>query len=58
MEPQWNGVIEEQAISRVIRLGQTKHVKVIKYCMKNSIEEVGIHLATAIGSRLLILYRM
>jgi SWI/SNF-related matrix-associated actin-dependent regulator of chromatin subfamily A3 len=58
MEPQWNEVIEEQAISRVIRLGQTKYVKVIRYCMKNSIEQVVILLATPIGSRVLISHSM
>ncbi|KAJ6258640.1 DNA repair protein RAD5A [Drechslerella dactyloides] len=39
LEPQWNPMIEKQAIGRVYRLGQDKRVKVIRYIVKNSIEE-------------------
>jgi SWI/SNF-related matrix-associated actin-dependent regulator of chromatin subfamily A3 len=40
LEPQWNPSVERQAIGRVTRLGQSKEVKVIRYIMKRSIEEV------------------
>ncbi|KAI1145587.1 hypothetical protein F4825DRAFT_473811 [Nemania diffusa] len=39
LEPQWNPSIEDQAIGRVTRLGQTKNVSVIRYIVKNTIEE-------------------
>ncbi|KAJ5195939.1 hypothetical protein N7449_006418 [Penicillium cf. viridicatum] len=39
VEPQWNPSVEDQAISRAIRLGQEQQVVVIRYCVKNSIEE-------------------
>ncbi|KAJ2988148.1 hypothetical protein NUW58_g4127 [Xylaria curta] len=40
LEPQWNPSIEDQAIGRVARLGQSKKVTVIRYIVKNTIEEV------------------
>jgi SWI/SNF-related matrix-associated actin-dependent regulator of chromatin subfamily A3 len=40
MEPQWNPMVESQAIARVVRLGQKKNVSVIRYIMKGTIEEV------------------
>ncbi|KAK4642693.1 hypothetical protein QC761_510532 [Podospora bellae-mahoneyi] len=40
LEPQWNPSVENQAIGRVSRLGQTREVTVIRYVMKKSIEEV------------------
>ncbi|EXJ71754.1 uncharacterized protein A1O5_05564 [Cladophialophora psammophila CBS 110553] len=40
LEPQWNPMIEEQALSRIHRLGQTKEVKTIRYRVRNSFEEV------------------
>ncbi|CAI7653087.1 unnamed protein product [Penicillium viridicatum] len=39
VEPQWNPSVEDQAISRAIRLGQKQQVVVVRYCVKNSIEE-------------------
>ncbi|KAK4221420.1 SNF2 family N-terminal domain-containing protein [Podospora fimiseda] len=42
LEPQWNPSVERQAIGRVLRLGQEREVKIIRYIMKNSIEEVRI----------------
>ncbi|KAK4676348.1 hypothetical protein QC764_510532 [Podospora pseudoanserina] len=39
LEPQWNPSVENQAIGRVSRLGQTREVTVILYVMKKSIEE-------------------
>ncbi|KAI0155130.1 hypothetical protein GGR57DRAFT_464212 [Xylariaceae sp. FL1272] len=39
LEPQWNPSVEDQAIGRVIRLGQNKKVSVIRYIMARTIEE-------------------
>lgn len=40
MEPQWNPAIEEQALARVYRLGQTQPVVTVRFYIKESIEEV------------------
>lgn len=40
LEPQWNPAIEEQALSRVHRMGQHRPVVTMRYVMKDSIEEV------------------
>lgn len=42
LEPQWNPSLEDQALARAHRLGQTRPVTTIKYIMKNSFEEVQI----------------
>ena len=39
MDPLWNAAQEEQAMDRCHRLGQTKKVQVVRYVMKDSIEE-------------------
>ncbi|KAI5861036.1 P-loop containing nucleoside triphosphate hydrolase protein [Durotheca rogersii] len=39
MEPQWNPSIEEQALARVYRIGQTRDVTTIRFIMNNSIEK-------------------
>ncbi|RSL93099.1 hypothetical protein CEP52_013448 [Fusarium oligoseptatum] len=39
VEPQWNPSVEEQAIARALRMGQTKTVKVFRYMMENTVEE-------------------
>ncbi|KAF2178931.1 hypothetical protein K469DRAFT_597911 [Zopfia rhizophila CBS 207.26] len=39
LEPQWNPSIEEQAMARVHRIGQTQVVTTIRYVMENSLEE-------------------
>jgi len=39
LEPQWNPMIEEQALSRVHRMGQRNDVKVVRYIMRDSFEE-------------------
>ncbi|KAH7371973.1 SNF2 family N-terminal domain-containing protein [Pyrenochaeta sp. MPI-SDFR-AT-0127] len=39
LEPQWNPSIEDQALARAHRLGQTHPVTTLRYVMKNSIEE-------------------
>ncbi len=55
MEPQWNPSVESQAIGRVLRLGQEKRVKVIRYIMTNTVEQVSLNQAylTACGWLLL-----
>lgn len=50
LEPQWNPSIEDQAIGRVARLGQTKKVTVIRYIVKNTIEEVKSTNHSQVGS--------
>jgi len=39
VEPQWNPAIEEQAIARAHRMGQTTTVTVVRYITQNSIEQ-------------------
>ncbi|KAK5056695.1 hypothetical protein LTR84_012227 [Exophiala bonariae] len=39
VEPQWNPMMEEQAISRVYRLGQTKSVTAVRLVVKDTWEE-------------------
>ncbi|RDW85273.1 hypothetical protein BP6252_02863 [Coleophoma cylindrospora] len=39
LEPQWNPMVESQAIARVSRLGQEKNVSVIRYIVKGTVEE-------------------
>ena len=40
MEPQWNPMLEDQALDRVYRIGQTKEVTTIRYIVKGTVEEV------------------
>jgi SWI/SNF-related matrix-associated actin-dependent regulator of chromatin subfamily A3 len=40
LEPQWNPMVESQAIGRVLRLGQERNVRVVRYIMKGTVEEV------------------
>ena len=42
VEPQWNPTIEDQAIGRALRIGQTRNVEVIRYIMEGTVEEVGL----------------
>ncbi|KAL7953178.1 SNF2 family N-terminal domain-containing protein [Trichoderma compactum] len=39
LEPQWNPAVEDQAIGRALRIDQTKQVVVVRYAMRQSIEE-------------------
>ena len=39
MEPQWNPMLEEQALSRVHRIGQTKPVHAVRFIVEGTIEE-------------------
>lgn len=40
MEPQWNPMVEDQALDRVHRIGQTKEVTTVRYIVKNTLEKV------------------
>ncbi|CAD6565732.1 MAG: hypothetical protein ASARMPREDX12_006745 [Alectoria sarmentosa] len=39
MEPQWNPMVEDQALDRVHRIGQTKEVTTVRYIVNNTLEE-------------------
>jgi SNF2 family DNA or RNA helicase len=39
LEPQWNPMLEEQALSRVHRLGQTKPVRLMRFVIRDTWEE-------------------
>ncbi|KAI8630511.1 SNF2 family N-terminal domain-containing protein [Xylariaceae sp. FL1651] len=39
MEPHWNPTLEEQALARIYRLGQTKEVTTVRLYMRDSFEE-------------------
>ena len=40
VEPQWNPMVEAQAAARVDRLDQDSDVVILRYIVKDSIEEV------------------
>lgn len=40
LEPQWNPSIESQAIGRILRFGQERCVRIVRYIMKQTVEEV------------------
>lgn len=42
IEPQWNPMIEAQALDRVHRIGQTRDVVTTRYIIRNSIETVSL----------------
>lgn len=42
MEPQWNPMLEDQALDRVHQIGQTMEVTTIPYIVRGTLEEVGI----------------
>uniref|UniRef100_K3WG56 Helicase C-terminal domain-containing protein n=1 Tax=Globisporangium ultimum (strain ATCC 200006 / CBS 805.95 / DAOM BR144) TaxID=431595 RepID=K3WG56_GLOUD len=44
MEPSWNPSIESQAIDRAHRFGQSRPVRVVRFIMKNTIEERVVEL--------------
>ncbi|KAM6511298.1 hypothetical protein FALCPG4_016300 [Fusarium falciforme] len=39
VEPQWNPSVEQQAIGRALRIGQTRKVTTVKYIVQNTVEE-------------------
>jgi len=39
LEPQWNPAVESQAIGRLLRLGQTRQVTIIRYICQDTLEE-------------------
>ncbi|KAH6975002.1 SNF2 family N-terminal domain-containing protein [Ilyonectria sp. MPI-CAGE-AT-0026] len=39
VEPQWNPSVEEQAVARAVRIGQTRPVTVMRYITKGTVEE-------------------
>lgn len=43
LEPQWNPQLEQQAFGRAQRLGQTGQVTIIRYVMKDTVEDVSHH---------------
>ena len=42
VEPHWNPMAEAQAVDRVHRIGQTRDVRITRYCVKGSIEEASL----------------
>lgn len=40
IEPQWNPSVENQAISRAIRMKQKEHVIVTRYMIRGTVEQV------------------
>ncbi|RBR07485.1 hypothetical protein FVER53590_11044 [Fusarium verticillioides] len=44
VEPQWNPAVEEQAIARVVRMGQKRPVTIFKYITAGSIENTVVKL--------------
>lgn len=40
LEPQWNPSIEAQAFGRALRLGQVSQVRIVRYIMESTVEEV------------------
>ncbi|CAI6242193.1 unnamed protein product [Periconia digitata] len=39
LEPQWNPSVESQAIGRVLRLGQERSVRIVRYIARGTVEE-------------------
>ncbi|KAL7799056.1 SNF2 family N-terminal domain-containing protein [Trichoderma ceciliae] len=44
MEPHWNPTLEEQALARIHRIGQTKEVNTVRFIVKDSFEERVVEL--------------
>ncbi|TDZ38462.1 DNA repair protein RAD5B [Colletotrichum spinosum] len=42
LEPQWNPSMELQAIGRALRLGQGEHVSIVRYVMKDTVEDSNV----------------
>ena len=39
MDPWWNPAVEDQAIERVHRIGQTRNVQVVRFICQETVEE-------------------
>ncbi|RYP13216.1 hypothetical protein DL765_006988 [Monosporascus sp. GIB2] len=50
LEPHWNPTIEEQALARIHRLGQTKAVTTVRLYVRDSFEEASLTLLTPTSS--------
>ncbi|KAL6906931.1 SNF2 family N-terminal domain-containing protein [Trichoderma evansii] len=44
MEPHWNPTLEDQALARIHRIGQTKEVTTVRFIVKDSFEERVVEL--------------
>ncbi|KAH0422711.1 SNF2 super family RAD5 protein [Colletotrichum camelliae] len=44
VEPQWNPSVEEQAVGRALRIGQTREVTVLRYIVQGTVEQNIMHL--------------
>ncbi|KAI1775100.1 SNF2 family N-terminal domain-containing protein [Hypoxylon cercidicola] len=44
VEPQWNPSVEEQAVARALRMGQTREVTIIRYVMEKTVEQNIVNL--------------
>ncbi|KAI0516716.1 SNF2 family N-terminal domain-containing protein [Xylaria bambusicola] len=44
VEPQWNPAIEEQAVARALRMGQTRQVTIFRYVVQDTVEQNIINL--------------
>lgn len=44
MDPWWNAAAEKQAMDRIYRIGQNRPVRMIRFLMKDSIEERMVRL--------------
>ncbi|KAI0188848.1 P-loop containing nucleoside triphosphate hydrolase protein [Astrocystis sublimbata] len=44
VEPQWNPFVEDQAIARALRMGQTREVTILRYMIKDTVEENIVNL--------------
>ena len=55
IEPQWNPMVEAQAIDRVHRIGQEREVVITRYIMRNSVEKVHWSKARSATVKILIL---
>lgn len=40
MEPQWNAMVENQALDRVHRIGQTQEVTMVRHTVRDTLEEI------------------
>jgi hypothetical protein len=55
MEPSWNPTVEDQALARIHRMGQTKETRTVRFFIKGSLEEVRSPRFSRYSQRLLIL---